>query len=84
MVDDKPTKQDVLRLLGDISDHKVVEILETGADLRDLEAAAAWLEGESDVMGEVRSPLVGASARVYDILSRDEQARQDQDDQGRA
>jgi len=67
-----PTRDDVIHLLGDISDHKVVEILETGATLEQLEEAAAWLAGESDVMGEERLPLTGASAKVYDIIARDE------------
>jgi len=67
-----PTRDDVIHLLGDISDHKVVEILETGATLEQLEEAAAWLAGESDVMGEERLPLTGAAAKVYDIIARDE------------
>ena len=67
-----PTRDDVIHLLGDVSDHKVVEILETGASLEQLEEAAAWLAGESDVMGEERLPLTGAAAKVYDIIARDE------------
>jgi hypothetical protein len=67
-----PTRDDVIHLLGDISDHKVVEILETRATLEQLEEAAAWLAGESDVMGEERLPLTGAAAKVYDIIARDE------------
>ena len=67
-----PTRDDVIHLLGDVSDHKVVEILETGATLEQLEEAAAWLAGESDVMGEERLPLAGAAAKVYDIIARDE------------
>ena len=67
-----PTRDDVIRLLGDVSDHKVVEILETGATLEQLEEAAAWLAGESDVMGEERLPLTGAAAKVYEIIARDE------------
>ena len=67
-----PTRDDVIHLLGDVSDHKVVEILETGATLEQLEEAAAWLAGESDVMGEERLPLTGAAAKVYEIIARDE------------
>ena len=68
----QPTPDDVIRLLGDLSDHMVVEILETGANLEQLEEAAAWLIGESDVMGDARIPLTGPAAQVYDILIRDE------------
>ena len=67
-----PTRDDVIHLLGDVSDHKVVEILETGATLEQLEEAAAWLAGESDVMGEERLPLTGAAGKVYEIIARNE------------
>jgi len=67
-----PTRDDVIHLLGDVTDHKVVAILATGASLEQLEEAAAWLAGESDVMGEERLPLAGAAAKVYDIIARDE------------
>ena len=67
-----PTRDDVIHLLGDVTDHKVVEILATGASLEQLEEAAAWLAGESDVMGEERLPLTGAAAKVFEIIARDE------------
>lgn len=69
----QPTHHDLVRLFGDISDHSVVEILETGANMEQLEEAAAWLAGENDVMGDARLPLEGAAARVYDILIRDQE-----------
>lgn len=74
-----PTRDDVIHLLGDVSDHKVVEILETGATLEQMEEAAAWLAGESDVMGEERLPLTGAAAKVYDIIVRDELPERERD-----
>ncbi len=74
-----PTRDDVVHLLGDISDHKVVEILGTGATLEELEEAAAWLAGESDVMGEERLPLAGAAAKVYEIIARNEEMENNRD-----
>ena len=74
-----PTRENVVHLLGDVSDHKVVEILKTGATLEDLEEAAAWLAGESDVMGEERLPLTGAAAKVYEIIARDELPERERD-----
>ena len=74
-----PTRDDVIHLLGDVSDHKVVEILETGTTLEQLEEAAAWLAGESDVMGEERLPLTGAAAKVYEIIARDELPERERD-----
>lgn len=74
-----PTRDDVVHLLGDISDHKVVEILEIGATLEELEEAAAWLAGESDVMGEERLPLAGATAKIYEIITCDELPERERD-----
>jgi hypothetical protein len=65
------THRDIVRLFGDLNDHVVVEILEAGANLEQLEEAAAWLEGENDLMGDARLPLEGPAARVYGILVRD-------------
>jgi hypothetical protein len=53
---------------------------ETGATLEELEEAAAWLAGESDVMGEERLPLTGAAAKVYEIIARDELSERERDE----
>lgn len=68
-----PTHHEIIQLFGEISDHRVVEILETGATMEELEEAAARLAGQDDVLGEARIPLEGAAAQVYDILIRDEE-----------
>ena len=71
------TRGDVIHLFGEVNDHRVVEILKTGANLEELEETAAWLAGESDVMGEARLPLTGRAGQVYEILARDKEwARQ--------
>ncbi len=71
------TRQDIIRLFGDVNDHRVTEILETSASIEELEEAYAWLSGESDVMGDARLPLTGRAGQVYDILERDKEwARQ--------
>jgi hypothetical protein len=62
----------VRRLCGDISDQTVTAVLATGASLSDLEAAVAWLEGESEIMGEQPDPLAGAAAQIYDLLLAEE------------
>lgn len=56
----------------DIEDWKVAAIEEIGGDLADLDAALAWIAGESDVMGKERRPLEAEAARIYDILSAGE------------
>ena len=58
----------VRRLCGEISDGGLAAIVASRASIADLEAAIAWAEGESDVMGEARRPVVGAVAELYDLL----------------
>ena len=71
------TRDDITHLFGEVNDHRVVEILGTGANLEELEETAAWLADESDVMGDARLPLTGRAGQVYEILARDrEWARQ--------
>jgi hypothetical protein len=43
----------------------------------ELEEAAAWMSGESDVMGELERPLAGVVAQVCEILSADEELPED-------
>jgi hypothetical protein len=66
------TASEVRRLVGDVPDARVQAILATGATLEELEEAAAWASGESDVLGELERPLTGTIAQLYDILTIDE------------
>lgn len=63
---------DVVRILGPIDDNKCVAIIATGATVKDLEEAAAWLAGEDEVMGEMERPLIGVAGQIYELLSADE------------
>ena len=71
-------KEDVIRLFGDLDDRAVVEILAIGASWEQLEEAAMWNENEDDIMAASRRPLVGAPAKVYEILSREQQRSDDE------
>ena len=62
----------ILRIAGDISDAKAAAVEAAGATPEELEEAAAWAVGESDVMGKLRLPLSGKVAVLYDILTADE------------
>jgi hypothetical protein len=62
----------VRQLCGDVSDETVIAVLVTGATVADLEAALAWLRGQSEAMGEEPRPLEGAAAQVYDLLLEEE------------
>jgi dsDNA-binding SOS-regulon protein len=62
-----PTHEDIVRLLGPMSDQVVADIMKVDASEADLEAVAMWLAQEDEVLGEARRPLSGPSAVVYDI-----------------
>jgi len=65
------TREEVVRHLGAVSDHTVVEVLRINPDQDDLENVAMRLAQENDVMGEARKPLSGIAAGIYDIVMRD-------------
>jgi hypothetical protein len=64
------TRADAIRLFGPLADHTVAALLRSGADGDDLRAAAMRL-AQNDIAAELRLPLSGAAARVYDIVTRD-------------
>jgi hypothetical protein len=72
MVTETCTHSDILHLFGPIADHLAREILDLQPSADELEVAAAYMAGLTDVMGEVRAPLTGKAARIFEIVSRDE------------
>lgn len=67
----RPSVDEVRRLVGDIERIRLEEIIAIGATLAEIEVALAWAAGESDVMGEERQPLAGRAAQVYEIIAGD-------------
>lgn len=65
-----PTRDDVVRLFGEIPNHGVVDILDAGPTMAQLEEVSMWLAEEDDVMGEARKPLTTVPARILDVLMR--------------
>ena len=65
------TSDDIKRILGDIEEHKIVEILALRPRVADVEQAALWKAGQDDVVG--RPTLKGRAAAIYDIFSVDEE-----------
>lgn len=63
---------DLRRILGDIDDAKVVEILALKPTLADLEEAAIWATGDGDILAKGGRPLGGVAAAIVDILTADE------------
>ena len=66
------TSDEVRRHLGEIDDHMVVEIIESGATLAELNEVAAYLAQETDVMGEMERPLTGRALQIYTLVRRTE------------
>lgn len=73
-----PTKDEIRRLFGDIDDHTVAEIQQTGATAAELQEVAAHLAQETDVMGEMERPLTGRSLQIYTLLQRVDDAWDDE------
>ncbi|MFI4974929.1 MAG: hypothetical protein ACHP84_10355 [Caulobacterales bacterium] len=74
---DRLDAETVRRLCGDILDNTVVAIVETGADIADLECAIAFINGESDAMGEEGRTLSGAAGAIYDLLTTEQAAAEE-------
>lgn len=62
---------DLRRLLGEIEDARVIEILALSPTVADVEIAAMWAEGQGDVPDRAGQPLEGTAARIYEIVTRD-------------
>lgn len=65
------TSADVIRYFGPVTDHTVAEVLRGKAKRKDLEVVALLLAQEDDIVGEARKQLSGATARIYDAVTRD-------------
>lgn len=66
------THSEIIRLFGTIDDHKAAEIIALNPSPAELDVTESYLAGMTDVMGKERIPLTGKSARIFDIIMRDE------------
>lgn len=64
----KPTYDEIKRLFGDLSDHMVAEIEDSGATMSELQEVAAFLADETGVMGDLRRELTGRALAIYELL----------------
>jgi hypothetical protein len=67
------TLDDAKRLLGDTDEGKIAEVLAVQPTIWELEQAAIWHRGDGDVLGKAGYPLSGKAARVFEILSVDDE-----------
>lgn len=71
--DERPTREDLRRILGDLHDAKTTAILALDPTIAQLEEAALWLAGAGDPLAEAGRPLAGVAARICDILAAAEE-----------
>lgn len=67
------TREDLLRLVGDVDERKVLEILALHLTTAEIEEAVLSATGDGDVLGKRGHPLSGTTAEVLDILTADEE-----------
>ncbi|MDJ0943856.1 MAG: hypothetical protein QNJ30_10345 [Kiloniellales bacterium] len=70
--------EEIRRIVGDISDARILAILDLHPSLDELEQAVAWAEGQSDVLGELELPLSGVVGELHEILTAGEEWEEDQ------
>ena len=73
------TAEDVVRVCGRIDDTKLVAIVEAKPSLEELEEAAAWLADEGGPLREMKRPLSGKAAVIYEILEPELGERKDRE-----
>jgi len=67
------SRDDLCRILGDIDDAKIIEILALKPTLPEVEQAAVWATGDGDVLAKSGHPLAGVASDIVDILTADEE-----------
>jgi len=67
------TRDQITQIVGTIDEVKAAEIIATGANLEELEEAVAWASRITQVGEDLERPLAGVVARVYRILTIDQE-----------
>ncbi len=66
------TRQEVIDIVGRISDPRIAEIIDTGASAAEVIEAFAWLSDDDHLGSDLEKSLSGVVERVYEILRADE------------
>ena len=69
----QPSRSDLTRILGDLDDAQISEILTLHPTLAEVEQAALWAEGEGEVLSASGHTLSGVVAEIVDIVTADEE-----------
>ena len=67
------TAEDVKRIIGDIDDSKVVEILDLEPTIVELEEAVVGAAGDADILGKEGHPLSATAYKIVEILTAGEE-----------
>ncbi len=67
------SRDDLQRILGDLSEPKLIEILELKPSVEDLEEATMCLAGDHDVLAKSGHHVSATAGRIVEILAEGEE-----------
>jgi hypothetical protein len=67
------TRDNIIRLFGDVEDEAVVEVLGLKPTVDELEQAYVWLDGEGDRLSRAGHPQSERIGEIIDILRVEEE-----------
>lgn len=65
-------RKDLIRLLGELDDEQIAEILALRPTLAEVEQAAFWAAGQGDQLARKGKTLTGTISEIVDIVADDE------------
>lgn len=69
----KAVREDLTRILGDLDDAEIVEILTLHPTVSEVEQAALWAAGEGEILAPQGHTLSGVVAEIVDIVTADDE-----------
>lgn len=72
------TRQQVIDIVGELSDVSIVEIISTGATAPELAEAFMRLTADDDKEGALAHPASGVVAQLIDILEADQPSAEEE------
>lgn len=67
------SREDLRRILGDLDDPRIMDILALQPSVADLEEAHVCLAGDSDVLAKGGHRVSGTAVRIAEILAEEEE-----------
>lgn len=67
------SRDDLQRILGSLSEPKLIEILELKPSVEDLEEATMCLAGDSDILAKSGHHVSATAGRIVEILAESEE-----------